>query len=73
MTTYVPPEKQTATAKSFTEKAQGAAKVAGDKVKEHPYAAAGIAAGVAAAVAGAAFGASKLRGTSDDENSSQGA
>ncbi|MGO1304295.1 MAG: hypothetical protein ACTMKV_05870, partial [Sphingomonas parapaucimobilis] len=51
MTTYVPPEKQ-AQSKSFTEKAPGAAKAAGDKVKEHPYAAAGIAAGVAAAVAG---------------------
>ncbi|MET4897593.1 hypothetical protein RN629_10580 [Sphingomonadaceae bacterium jetA1] len=61
MTTYVPPEKQ-APAKSF-----------GEKVKGHPYAAAGIAAGVAAAVAGAAFGAAKLRGTHDDENSSQGA
>ncbi|WP_322963514.1 hypothetical protein [Sphingomonas fuzhouensis] len=72
MTTYVPPEKQ-AEAKSFTEKAQGAAKAAGGKVKEHPYAAAGIAAGVAAAVAGAAFGASKLRTANDDENSSQGA
>ncbi|WP_230481774.1 hypothetical protein [Sphingomonas sp. Leaf21] len=72
MTTYVPPEKQ-APAKSFAEKAQGAAKAAGDTVKEHPYAAAGIAAGVAAAVAGAAFGATKLRGGSDDENSAQGA
>ena len=72
MTTYVPPEKQDA-AKSFAEKAQGAAKAAGDTVKGHPYAAAGIAAGVAAAVAGAAFGAAKLRGTSDDENSAQGA
>ncbi len=72
MTTYVPPEKQ-AQAKSFTEKAQDAAKAAGDKVKEHPYAAAGIAAGVAAAVAGAAFGASKLRAPGDDENSALGA
>jgi len=72
MTTYVPPEKQ-AQAKRFTEKAQGAAKAAGDKVKEHPYAAAGIAAGVAAAVAGAAFGASKLRTPGDDENSALGA
>ncbi|BCI70164.1 hypothetical protein SUS17_803 [Sphingomonas sp. S17] len=72
MTTYVPPEKQ-AQAKSFSEKAQGAAKAAGEKVKGHPYAAAGIAAGVAAAVAGAAFGASKLRSTGDDENSAQGA
>ena len=43
MTTYVPPEKQ-AQAKSFSEKAQGAAKAAGEKVKGHPYAAAGIAA-----------------------------
>lgn len=72
MTTYVPPEKQ-AQAKSLGEKAQGAAKAATDKVKDHPYAAAGIAAGVAAAVAGAAFGASKLRGTGDDENSALGA
>ena len=72
MTTYVPPEKQ-AQAKSFTEKAQYAAKAAGGKVKEHPYATAGIAAGVAAAVAGAAFGASKLRTPSDDDNSTQGA
>ncbi|MDQ1156648.1 hypothetical protein QE385_000975 [Sphingomonas sp. SORGH_AS 950] len=72
MTTYVPPEKQ-AEAKSLAEKAQGAAKAAGDTVKSHPYAAAGIAAGVAAAVAGAAFGAAKLRTASDDENSTQGA
>jgi len=72
MTTYVPPEKQAAS-KSLGEKAQDAAKAAGDKVKEHPYAAAGIAAGVAAAVAGAAFGASKLRSPSDDDNSIQGA
>ncbi|WP_058715925.1 hypothetical protein [Sphingomonas sanguinis] len=72
MTTYVPPEKQAAP-KSFTAKAQDAAKAAGGKVKEHPYAAAGIAAGVAAAVAGAAFGASKLRSPSDDENSIHGA
>lgn len=68
MTTYVPPEKQ-AQAKSLGEKAQGAAKAATDKVKGHPYAAAGV----AAAVAGAAFGASKLRGTGDDENSALGA
>ncbi|WP_312490093.1 hypothetical protein [Sphingomonas sp.] len=72
MTTYVPPEKQ-AQAKSFGEKAQGAAKAATDTVKGHPYAAAGIAAGVAAAVAGAAFGASKLRTPADDESSAQGA
>lgn len=72
MTTYVPPEKQAAS-KGFGEKAQGAAKAAGDKVKEHPYAAAGIAAGVAAAVAGAAFGASRLRSPADDDSSTQGA
>ncbi|WP_343528148.1 hypothetical protein [Sphingomonas sp.] len=72
MTTYVPPEKQEQ-AKSFAEKAQGAARAAGDKVKGHPYAAAGIAAGVAAAVAGAALGAAKLRTPADDDNSAQGA
>lgn len=72
MTTYVPPEKQDQV-KSFAEKAQEAAKAAGDKVKDHPYAAAGIAAGVAAAVAGAAFGATKLRSASDDDNSAEGA
>lgn len=65
--------------KSLTEKAQDAAKTAGEKVfsassatvqaaKDHPYAAAGIAAGVAAAVAGAAIGATKLReGDGEDE------
>lgn len=37
-----------------------------EAVKEHPYAAAGIAAGAAAAVAGAAFGASKLLAKDDE-------
>ncbi|MEJ8629304.1 hypothetical protein P0F65_04635 [Sphingomonas sp. I4] len=71
MTTYVP--RKAGRAQEPWRKAQDAAKAAGDKVKEHPYAAAGIAAGVAAAVAGAAFGASKLRSPSDDDNSIQGA
>lgn len=39
-----------------------------DAVKEHPFAAVGIAAGAAAAVAGAAFGASKI--LSQDETGS---
>jgi ElaB/YqjD/DUF883 family membrane-anchored ribosome-binding protein len=59
---------------SLTERARDAASGAGDKmtaaasstmekVKSHPYAAAGIVAGVAAAVGGAAFAASKLGGS----------
>ncbi len=59
---------------SLAERAREAASGAGDKVsaaasstvekvKSHPYAAAGIVAGVAAAVGGAAFAASKLGGS----------